>query len=55
MEFVVFPADGHARFSKRYGIVCDYDHGGCGGAGGIYKTPQEAIEMWNMRRRKFRG
>ena len=51
-EFKVFPADGRKIFSKRYGIVCDYERGGCGGAGGIYKTPQEAIDAWNQRRRR---
>lgn len=47
----IFPEDGHARFSPRFGVVCDYERGGCGGAGGLYKTPQEAVEMWNQRRR----
>ena len=51
-EFVVFPPEEPMRFSTRYGIVCDYGRGGCGGASGIYKTPQEAIEAWNQRRRK---
>lgn len=54
-EFKVFPEDGHARFSRKYGIVCDYERGGCGGAGGIYSTPEEAVAMWNQRRRKYRG
>ena len=54
-EVKIFPEDGKARFSQRFGVVCDYERGGCGGAGGLYKTPQEAVMMWNQRRRKYRG
>jgi len=48
----IFTPDGRKLFTHRYGVVCDYDRGGCGGAGGIYKTPQEAVAMWNQRKRR---
>lgn len=32
-----------------YKITCDYAKGGCGASGGMGKTPEEAIRMWNMR------
>ena len=54
-KIVIFPVDGVRLYTARYGIVCDYERGGCGGAGGIYKTPQEAVAMWNQRRRKQRS
>lgn len=54
-EVVIFPVDMRERFSPRFGVVCHYDKGGCGGAGGLYKSPQEAVAMWNQRRRKWRN
>ena len=32
-----------------YKIMCDYAKGGCGASGGMGKTKEEAIRMWNMR------
>lgn len=30
-------------------ITCDYAKGGCGASGGMGKTKEEAVSMWNMR------
>lgn len=30
-------------------ITCDYSKGGCGASGGMGKTKEEAIRMWNLR------
>lgn len=30
-------------------ITCDYAKGGCGASGGMGKTKDEAIKMWNLR------
>ena len=53
-DIKIFPEDEKIRFSPRFGVVCDWDYGGCGGAGGLYKTPQEAVAAWNQRRRKWK-
>lgn len=30
-------------------ITCDYAKGGCGASGGMGKTKEEAVRMWNLR------
>ena len=45
---------GENGFRARYFVLCDYDDGGCGASGGWYHSPDEAVEMWNVRRRKYR-
>lgn len=32
-----------------YKVMCDYSKGGCGASGGMGKTKEEAIRMWNLR------
>lgn len=41
-------------FRLRYFVLCDYNLGGCGGAGGMYHSPGEAWAAWDERRRKYR-
>ena len=50
----VYEADGIRRFRRRYSVLCDYSYGGCGSESGHYYTPEEAVVMWNQRRRKWR-
>ena len=51
---VYYPADGEVRFRDRYAVLCDYRKGGCGAESGHWHSPEEAILMWNTRRRKYR-
>ena len=45
---------GEDGFRARYFVLCDYNYGGCGAAGGERHSPDEAVECWNERRRKYR-
>ena len=53
LQLITIP--GKDGFRTKFAVRCNYDEGGCGGAGGIYNTPEEAVAMWNQRRRKYRG
>lgn len=35
--------------SNGFKITCDYAKGGCGASGGMGKTKEEAVRMWNLR------
>lgn len=39
----------------RHFVLCNYDRGGCGAAGGERHSVTEAVDCWNERRRKYRG
>lgn len=54
-KIVLLPADGKARFTDKYMVLCDYRDGGCGAASGWCSSPEEAAEVWNMRKRKWDG
>ena len=45
---------GEDGFRDRYCILCDYAEGGCGAEGGWRHSMEEAIAIWNDRRRKWR-
>lgn len=51
----IYKADDVTRFTNKYAVLCDYRLGGCGAESGHYRTPEEAIIMWNQRRRRWRG
>jgi len=55
VDIRVYEADGKERFTNKYAVLCDYRLGGCGAESGHYRTPEEAIIMWNQRRRRWRG
>ena len=40
---------------SQYFVLCNYDEGGCGAAGGERHSVAEAVDCWNERRRKYRG
>ena len=40
-------------FRNRYAVLCDYDYGGCGAEGGHRHYIDEAVDVWNERRRKY--
>lgn len=46
---------GEDGWRTRYFVLCDYDAGGCGAAGGERHSVAEAVDCWNERRRKYRG
>lgn len=46
---------GKDGWRARYYVLCDYDEGGCGAAGGERHSVAEAVGCWNERRRKYRG
>lgn len=54
LRMVCYPADGEKRFRDRYAVLCHYSEGGCWAESGHFHSPEEAIVMWNMRRRKYR-
>ena len=54
VAIVMYPADGHERFTDRYAVLCHYMEGGCGAEGGHYYSPEEAAEMWNQRNRRWK-
>ena len=50
-----YPKDGVKYITDRYSVLCDYRDGGCGAESGHYKKVREAVDAWNMRRRKWNG
>lgn len=44
---------GKDGWRTRYFVLCNYDMGGCGAAGGERHSVAEAVECWNERRRKY--
>ena len=46
---------GQDGFRDQYCFLCDYDEGGCGAEGGLRHSPEEALAVWNERRRKWRN
>ena len=40
-------------FRERFCVRCDYNDGGCGAEGGWRHYMLEAMDVWNMRRRKW--
>lgn len=48
-------APGKDGWRTRYFVLCNYDEGGCGTAGGERHSVAEAVDCWNERRRKYRG
>lgn len=54
VEFVYYPADGVRLFRGRLAVQCNYDSGGCGAEGGWRHSVEEARDVWNERRRKYR-
>lgn len=44
---------GRDGFRNRYGVLCDYNEGGCGAQGGLRHYKFEAIEVWNQRKRRW--
>ena len=51
----VIEADGERMYQNRYAVLCHYEYGGCGAEGGFGYSPEEAIALWNERRRSWRG
>lgn len=54
LQLVTHKADDVHFFRDKYSVLCDYRLGGCGAESGIYPNKEEAIAMWNQRRRKWR-
>lgn len=40
---------GKDGWRDRFLVLCDYEHGGCGGSSGWHHYEPEAIEAWNRR------
>lgn len=55
VKTVLLPKDEESRFTDKYMVLCDYREGGCGAASGWCCCPEEAVEVWNQRRRKYHG
>ena len=54
VKIVLLPEDGKSRFTDKYMVLCDYRENGCGSASGWCSTPEEAEDVWNRRRRKWK-
>lgn len=48
---VLITIPGLDGFRDRYAVRCPYDEGGCGAEGGWRHYKEEAIEVWNQRKR----
>lgn len=48
-----YKADGVRLVRDRYAVLCNYVDGGCGAESGWYHSPDEAIVMWNQRKRRW--
>lgn len=53
LQLIVIP--GKDGFRTRFAVRCNYDDGGCGAEGGWRHDPDEALDVWNQRRRKWHG
>lgn len=49
-----YKADGEKLMRDRYAVLCSWNEGGCGAESGWYHSPEEAIVMWNQRKRGSR-
>lgn len=54
VRLIRYPRDGVHLYSDRYAVLCDWRDGGCGAEGGLRKSADEAKEVWNQRKRKWR-
>jgi len=50
-----YKADGKKLFLDRFSVLCRWDDGGCGAESGWYHSPEEAVAMWNQRKRRYDG
>lgn len=48
---VLITIPGQDGFRDRYAVQCPYYDGGCGAEGGWRHYKEEAIEVWNQRKR----
>ncbi len=49
---LIKPEDG---FRVKFAVRCNYDSGGCGAEGGWRHNVDEAVDVWNQRKRKWTG
>ena len=52
VEMVIMP--GKDGFRTKFAVRCNYDNGGCGAEGGWRHDDQEAVDVWNQRKRKWK-
>ena len=45
----VGPSDEGYTYYPYHAVVCSFNDGGCGAAGGYRSTEREAVEAWNRR------
>lgn len=54
VRIITYKADGKRYCTDRKAVLCDYRDDGCGSESGHWKSVEEAVYMWNQRRRKWR-
>ena len=54
VRVIRYARDGVHLYRDRYVVRCDFRDGGCGAEGGMRRSPEEALDVWNQRKRVWK-